>query len=192
MEASNTSNQLLQRLAAGDSIAQFEVFQIYYRRLVGLVDANVADRLTRRIDGSDVALSAMNSLFQRVEHGQLKPGSYQELWRILAGITMNKLRSHVRYHTAQRRSIDAEKPSAMDASASKDSFPEDLTILRDELRASIEALKPYHRSIAIDVLAGEEPAEIARRAGRSIRTVARVERQLEDLLRARLTDLSAS
>jgi DNA-directed RNA polymerase specialized sigma24 family protein len=57
----------------------------------------------RATDEEDVALSAMNSFFDGMHQGRFVPQDRDELWKLLATITVRKATRELRRHHAQKR-----------------------------------------------------------------------------------------
>ena len=100
-----TSKDLLVRYRAGDSRAANEIFDRYLRRLIELARKRISSKVARRIDPEDIVQSAYRSFFVHARDGDFVLQRANDLWRLLAGITLNKLHGQVERHTAQRREI---------------------------------------------------------------------------------------
>src|SRR6187401_772610 len=102
------SQELLQRVEAGDSEAATAIFDRYVERLLALARTRVGAKLRRRIDAEDVVQSAYRSFFVHAVNHEYTLGEVGDLWRLLARITLNKLYSQVEKHTAARRNVHSE------------------------------------------------------------------------------------
>jgi DNA-directed RNA polymerase specialized sigma24 family protein len=82
---------LMQRFREGDQQAAAALFQRYVGKLVSLAQRRLSAQLGRRIDAEDIVQSAFRSFFRGTRDGrfQIEPG--QELWRLLAVMTVTKL-----------------------------------------------------------------------------------------------------
>jgi RNA polymerase sigma-70 factor (ECF subfamily) len=103
------SRQLLVRLQEGESVAAGEILDRYTTRLIGLARKRLSPKLARRIDPEDVVQSAYRSFFRAADRASLHVNENGDLWRLLAAITLNKLRMQARRHRAARRNLDREE-----------------------------------------------------------------------------------
>ncbi|MCA9025926.1 MAG: sigma-70 family RNA polymerase sigma factor [Planctomycetaceae bacterium] len=102
------STELVERWRQGDQQAANELYQRYVERLSGIVTAQLADRLRSRTDPDDVLQSACRSFFRRVQDGQFEFDADDDVWKLLVTISLNKLRSQVRKHSAAKRDAGQE------------------------------------------------------------------------------------
>lgn len=93
----------LQQLADADQIATEREWNRYFDRLISFARTNLKGIPRRAADEEDVALSAMNSFFMGVQEGRFRPQDRDELWRLLATITVRKATKELRKHYAQKR-----------------------------------------------------------------------------------------
>ncbi len=99
---------LIERLRAGESMAEIEFVNRYLHRLVGLAKKELSPKLQARFDPEDAAQSALGSFCVRLQDGRLIPQE-NNVWSLLAKITLNKVRGLAAHHTAQRRDVKAEE-----------------------------------------------------------------------------------
>lgn len=84
--------------------AAFEaLWKHFFPKLVGVADKPMRELPSRARDGEDVALSAMNALFQACSDGRYDIRSSDELWRLLLTITIRKVGEERRRQFAQKR-----------------------------------------------------------------------------------------
>src|SRR5436190_1873781 len=110
---------LMQRFRDGDQEAAALLFQRYVGKLVSLAQRRLSTQLGRRIDAEDVVQSAFRSFFRGTRDGrfQIEPG--QELWRLLAVMTVTKLKKQVEFHTAQKRDFQNERNPSSEESVTR-------------------------------------------------------------------------
>jgi RNA polymerase sigma-70 factor (ECF subfamily) len=162
-----------------DERAAEELFQRYVARLIALVRQRISRRLGRRLDAEDVVLSAWCSFFVRVRDGRIEVQPGNDLWQLLATITLHKMGRHLERHTADKRSIQREEERGQDDSlclvpveaVAHDPAPEEELALQEELELSLAPLSPTHRQIVELRLAGCTQPEIAHQVGRTERLV---------------------
>src|SRR3984893_18595241 len=84
-------------LQAGDHAAAQQLWERYFRRLVGLARKKLQGASRRAADEEDVALSAFNSFFRCAEQGRF-PNlvDRDSLWRLLVVLTARKAAHLVR------------------------------------------------------------------------------------------------
>ncbi|MGE0379181.1 MAG: RNA polymerase sigma factor [Planctomycetaceae bacterium] len=105
---SEASTDLVSRWRDGDQNAAKALYQRYVERLSGIVTAQLSDRLRARTDADDVLQSACRSFFRRVQDGQFEFDEDDDVWKLLVTISLNKLRSQVRKHSAAKRNAAQE------------------------------------------------------------------------------------
>ena len=102
------SIELLNRFRRGDDRAAHEIFDRYTLRLIGLTRTRLSAKLARRIDPEDVVQSVYRSFFRAAEQGNFELRQNGDLWRLLAAITLNKVRMQARKNRAVKRSLHRE------------------------------------------------------------------------------------
>lgn len=187
---------LLQRWESGDQQAAREIFDRYTNRLLALARSRLDKRLNRRMDVEDIAQSVYRCFFSRASEGAYTVNESGDLWRILATITVNKLRNRHRDNTAEKRSYQCElsfnesvsslvfSPEAVAAEPT----PDEAVALVEELDAVLLSHQPVHREIITLYLNGLTIAEIAEESARTERTVRRILERLYKVLSVRLIE----
>jgi DNA-directed RNA polymerase specialized sigma24 family protein len=180
-----------------ESVAQQEIWNRYFARLVALARAKLGNAPRGMVDEEDVALSALNSFFNDVAKGKFpKLTDRVSLWPLLATITARKALNQRRRAFAKK--IGAGKVRGESAFMNGDlgdlkgidntiegevtaEFADELILASNEL---IESLKdPQLRIIAIRKLHGYTTTEIARELNCVKRTVERKIELIRDLWR---------
>ena len=176
------------QLEDGDvGAAQQQIWNRYFRRLVGLARTKLGDAPRRTEDEEDVALSALNSFFGGVEEGnfpQLRDRT--NLWPLLAKITARKAVNQRERQLAAKRgggrvrgesalaNPNSDSPISPTDLAVDDLTPEFLVTLRDECRRLLELLPdPQLQEIVRMKLAGYTNREIAEKLEVVERTIER-------------------
>ena len=91
-------------LKQGDQAAASGLWESYFRRLVGLARARLRDVPRLVADEEDVALSAFDSFCRRAGAGQFRSlHDRNDLWQILALITVRKAIRHRKHEGRQSR-----------------------------------------------------------------------------------------
>ncbi len=105
MSEENSVSQWLDDMKKGDDHAAAQLWDRYYRRLVGLARKRLRDIPRRASDEEDVALSAFNDFCRAVRDDARYVGlsGRNDLWRVLVRFTVNKIRTHTTKELAEKR-----------------------------------------------------------------------------------------
>jgi DNA-directed RNA polymerase specialized sigma24 family protein len=179
----------LDGLRAGDEADIQRLWDRYFQQLVRLAGKKLPGHARREFDEEDVALSAFHSFCDRVGRGQFPSlADRDDLWRLLATITLRKAVSSVRHQNRKKRGggkvqgesafMEAEGDDAVhDGLAgflSREPSPELAAQFADEYDGLIGKLRDRTlKTIALRTLEGHDPDEIARELGTSPRTIHR-------------------
>ena len=187
------SVDLLARWKGGDEGAASELFDRYVNRLVGLARNKLSDRMQRRVEPEDVVQSAYRSFFRKAgeEHYTLERSG--DLWKLLATITVSKVRGQVEFHTAKKRGVYSEEsvggnsefrvhPEAL----SEEPTPEEAAAVVEEVQAVMQDLDALQRRIMELTLQNHSVEEISQEVQRSGRTVRRTLQMIREHLETRL------
>lgn len=169
----------------GREEAAMVVWNRYLRRLLPLVGRHLTTALRSRIDPEDVVQSALGSFFLRARQDQYVLERSGDLWRLLAAISLNKLKRQVERHTAGKRAITQEV-AGVEMVKSIEPTPVSAVAVWEELAIVIQSMPPERREAIERYLAGEVPQQIATETSQSPRTVRRWVHALRDQLQRRL------
>lgn len=86
-----------------DEDAARKIWDAYFPKLARLARNRLGQLPKRAADEEDVALSAMNSFFRGFEAGRFKLDDRNDLWKLLATITIRKVTSQRRRALAAKR-----------------------------------------------------------------------------------------
>jgi DNA-directed RNA polymerase specialized sigma24 family protein len=185
------SAQLLEQFNAGQSSAARAIFDRYVARLIALVGARLAPGMRRRVDPEDVVQSAFRSFFVHAVERDFVLARSGDLWRLLAAISLHKVRDQVDRQRAARRDYRRELDTspysdlvgdAFEPQDNQPSAPDELAAL-EHLRIVFNQLPDAVRDALTLRLAGHTIPDIAIATNRSERTV----RRLLDSARHQLT-----
>jgi RNA polymerase sigma factor (sigma-70 family) len=183
---------LLTRLGHGEEEAAAEIFNRHVDRMIALAAARLSQKYAQRVDPEDVVQSAFRSFFREAKSGRYRYERSGDLWRLLAGITMNKLYRHVEYHGAAKRSPGREQAvggdadrSAIELWISREPAPEAAAELIDEVGVVMADLEPSERKVLELRLQDRSTDEIAAELGCSDRTVRRALERIRAALESR-------
>ena len=105
------SIDLFKRYQDGDEQAATDLYNRYVERLIGLARSRISKKLARHVDPEDVAHSVYRSFFRQAREDRYTLEKSGDLWRLLAGITVNKVLQQVEKHQQRKRDIDQEHSS---------------------------------------------------------------------------------
>ena len=191
------SIRLLQQWRDGDEHAAAQIFERYVNRLCALARTRLSSQMQRRVEAEDVVQSAYRSFFRRAgDHYVIEKQG--DLWRLLAAITINKIRGQVEFHNARKRSVSSEESIRVDHSivlfspeqVTEDPSPEDAAMLVEELANVLGQLDATQRTIIELSMQNHEQEVIAEKVQRSERTVRRTIQQVRDELESRLFEVT--
>jgi DNA-directed RNA polymerase specialized sigma24 family protein len=180
-------------LKAGDGTDIQKLWDRYFKRLVRLAGARLPSHCRRAFDEEDVALSAFQSFCERAGQGQFPQLSDRDdLWRLLATITVRKALDTMRHQSRQKRGggrvlgesallVGEDSSEGVAEIISREPTPEEVARFADDYARFLERLvDPALRTVALRRLEGQSTQEIAQVLRVSTKTV---ERKLQ-LIRA--------
>lgn len=191
MSETHSFVEVVQRLDAGDEQAAREVFYRYSQRLTGLARNRLGRGLRPKLDPEDIVQSVFRSFFTRQAKGQFEFTGWEDLWTVLAVITLRKCGRQAETFHAACRDIRREWPAAPDSSASPDAYaavtreptPDEVAICAETLERLATAMNATECEIFALRLQGYTPLEISGQvAGVSERKVYRVLAQIRKQL----------
>ena len=162
---------------AREQDAATQLYLRYAQRLNSLVETQCSTELARRAGVDDIVQSAFGSFFRLMRQGCYDAPDGDELWKLLLVIAIHKVREKAVYHHAAKRNRhrtiggDEALRRMKCWSDDKDSPDGYLDLVLDEI---LEQLSCESRNMAKLRLEGYKVAEIARKTGRSRRTVERI------------------
>ncbi len=195
MPGERSVTRWFRELEAGSDDAARELWQRYFRRLVGLARKQLGAAERRSADEEDVALSVFRCLCEGAARGQFADlANRDELWRLLVKMTGHKVIDHARFTKQERRgggrvhgneALDggqhARRSPGLDQVPDNAPTPELLVALAEQHERLMSLLEADGlRQIAIWKLEGYTNEEIAQRVGVTCRSV---ERKLQRIRR---------
>jgi DNA-directed RNA polymerase specialized sigma24 family protein len=182
MSSSGSVSRWLGQLKAGEHAAAQELWDRYFRRLVGLAHTMLQGTSRRAVDEEDVALSAFASLCRGAERGRFpRLLDRQDLWQLLLVITRRKALRQVNYQRRQKRGggqpagtdLAPEEASLVEI-LSREPTPEFAAQMAEEYQRLLEVLgDPELQAIAVCKMEGDSTDQIAAKLKRAPRTVER-------------------
>ena len=186
----------LEDLADGEPLAEQRIFDRYYEKAVRLARNNLRQSSRRVADEEDVALGALYSFFRGAAAGRFPDlKSRDDLWRVLATITIRKAAAQVRSEKRHKRgegqvrgesvfirASDESNKGGFDNTIGDDPTPELATMMTENCRQLLERLEdPTLRTIALYKLQGFTHKEIAQEIGKVEETVNRKVRRIREI-----------
>lgn len=170
------------------------LWDAFYQRLRLAVRQRVKEIRRPVASESEVALSAMNSFFNRARNGQFPDlQSEDELWRLLKTIAIRKtndLRKNLRaqkrggnhavFNQAELDNNDGRVDAGVEAATTRDVSPALEAELSDLMQVLMERLPDQrHRDVILLKLQGAPIPMIAEHLGTTTRTVQRMIKKIE-------------
>jgi DNA-directed RNA polymerase specialized sigma24 family protein len=174
------------QLKAGDHAAAQQLWQRYFRRLVGLARKRLRGAPRRAADEEDVALSAFDSFCRGAERGRFPQlADRGDLWPLLVLITARKALDLVAHERRKKRGGGAvlgesallgppEAGPCLEQMLGREPSPEFAAQVADECRRLLDRLGDAElRAIALCRMEGDSEDEIAAKLCCAPRTVRR-------------------
>lgn len=192
MDGETSLQDLMQRLRAVDQAAATLIFQQFAQRLIGLARGHLAPQVRAKVDPEDVVQSVFRSFFVHQREGNYDFANWNDLWSLLALITLRKCGHRVEHYRAACRDVAREavpQASPQDSAASwefiaREPTPSEAVMLLEVMDGIMKELSARDRRIFELSLQGENSERISADVGCSERTVERVleriRQQLDD------------
>jgi DNA-directed RNA polymerase specialized sigma24 family protein len=173
MSPDSSFADLVQRTQQGDPEACRRVFELYFARLIGLVRSRLDPRILA-VDGpEDVAQSVLKSFFLRHRQAPFTLANWDNLWGLLAFITLRKCGHRTEHYRAQCRDVARQTPldrpgDDTDSASSwlaltREPDPAEAAVMEATIGELLSDLSEYERSVMQLALEEHSLAEIARR-----------------------------
>lgn len=184
----------IRRLEAGEQAACQKLWEVYFRKLVGLVHKRLRGVPRSAADEEDVALSTFDSFFRRAREGRFpRLLDRNDLWQLLVLIAGRKASDLARYERRGRRGggkvlhasalpgDGSEQGPIFGDLIGREPEPALAAQVVEECRRLLDGLgDDMLRSVAVSKLEGYTNAEIAAQLRRAPATVERKLRLIRD------------
>lgn len=188
MQPDSSFVNLLERLRQGDQDAALRIFETFKRRLMGLARTRLDNQILQKEDADDVVQSALASFFRRDKVKPFNLNSWDDMWSLLAVITMRKCGHRVEYYLAACRNVRREATPDTPAEDStepwqaiaRDPTAAEVALFEDTVRQLLRGMDDRERAIVQLVLEGYTVPEISARVGRSEYLVRKVINQVRN------------
>ena len=176
-----------------DDSAARAVFNRYAARLIQLARMRLDQRTRQKVDPEDVVQSVFRSFFTRQADGRFDLATWDDLWSLLAVITLRKCRRQAVAFRAGRRDVRREVHASqlpepdqgcLEAAGSEPT-PEEVVSLIETVEGLLGTANEVERQIILLRLQGYTPPEIAGEVGgiserKVYRVLAQARKRLQD------------
>lgn len=183
--ATSSVTMLYKQLAAGDQAAAGQLWSRFFPRIAALARKTLSGRPQRAADADDAAQSAFVAFWRQAERGEFGARlDRNNLWALLAAITVHKALKQARRERAQKRGsgqvVGEDQLDAMDTARSLDQLMSEVPAHKMDLYCEelLLELDEELRQIAVLRLMGYSTREIAEQFGCTQR---KIQRKLEVL-----------
>ena len=179
MASNGSVTRWIGALRAGDHAAAQQLWERYFRRLVGLARKKLEHAPRRAADEEDVALSAFDSFCRNAERGRFpRLADRDSLWRLLVVLTARKAAHLVRdQDRLKRRGAAAAADSEdewLDEVLSREPDPAFAAQVAEEYQRLLALLGDAGlREVAVGLMEGYKAEEIGARLGYARRSITR-------------------
>lgn len=180
MSTISTFDDLFEKFSRGESAAASTLFEEFTERLCALARSRLNAKHRRKLDPEDVIQSVYRSFYRRSASGEYSVMNEDNLWKLLAAITVWKCNKKIRDLHRAVRDVRREdswpgKGEGFDHEAvSREPSPDESASLVEILEILLCRLAKRDREIVTYSLQGFERREVSRIVGCGERTVRRV------------------
>ena len=181
------SQRWLRQLAEGDDLPAQQFITAFRPALQRIAANRMTPALGQRMGPGDVFQSICRTLFRRTQEGRFLLPERESLWRLLCAITLNKVRLHAGFYSAEKHG--SLRSAVLDDEAQIPEISvEEAVEFADELRKLLESLGETEGQLVWLKLEGSSHAEIAERLRCTERTVGRLLVRARAVLDAQLEE----
>jgi DNA-directed RNA polymerase specialized sigma24 family protein len=179
---------LLGHWKSGGQDAATEFHRRYIEKLLLLIQKNLAQRFSSRVDAEDLADSVLRTFFGAVADGRQAISPSDDVWKLLQTIALNKVRNQVKFHDAQKRSVRRTVTDPKWVEQLGEPTEQDAVDISDLIEGLVRSLdKPVAKTMEM-LLAGSSVDEISETLKVSTRSVRRYREQIASQLQAALNE----
>jgi DNA-directed RNA polymerase specialized sigma24 family protein len=167
----------IEQLKRGDAAAAGQLWKRFFVRLKQLARPECLPQVTAGVyDEEDVALSAYAHFCQVIQEGRYPElQGRDELWRLLATMTVRKARARAEQARAQKRGGGEHPSTDLDGVDGSIPPPDLIVLMQEQCQRLLGLLKdPELEAVALWRLEGYTTDEIAQMAGYTRRTIQRM------------------
>jgi len=160
----NSSEKLLAQYVQGSpsesAAASIEIHSRYLNRLIALAQNRLLGILKSKVDADDIAQEVFVAFFAMADRDEIKWKERGDLWRLLAGIAINKVKQQFERYSTLKRDLRTESQLPVNVEVGE----RDVTELAELVDHVLSSEKPLVARVLNFRLAGfsfEEIAELA-------------------------------
>jgi len=168
MSEEDAFRDLIRRVRAGDAQAAEELVRRYEPTIRAMVRPRLTDpRLRRQFDSGDICQSILGHFFVAASAGQFELDTPEQMVKLLATMTRNKVASHVRKQRAARRNPETTPQDLATTQEPVDPgpSPSQAAVIKELRERFRQKLSPVERQLVDLRVAGHSWAEIAAELG---------------------------
>lgn len=193
--------ELMSSLRRGDDEAAEVVFRRFAHRLIALADRHLLALVRPKVDAEDVVQSAFRSFFRRQRMEAFDLDDWNDLWNLLALITVRKCAKKNARFRKPGRDVRKERTAhpyedesdALWEIVAREPAPEDAVMLVETVEQILDGLRPHEREMVVRRLQGDSVHEISAGLNCTVRKVQRVlQRVRKRLEHLRALEIGAS
>jgi len=154
------------------------------KRLVPFALTKIDKLLVSKLDPEDIVQSVFRNFFTALQKGNFKPASWEEMWYLLAKMTIWKCNSKRDFYLSQARDVRIERPfDDKDDLSTGSLFLDEKLILEESLELVMIKLQDENKKkVFCLILQGQSPSEIAEEFGVSKKTIERFKNDIKEIL----------
>jgi len=154
------------------------------KRLVPFALTKIDKLLVSKLDPEDIVQSVFRNFFKALQKGNFKPASWEEMWYLLAKMTIWKCNSKRDFYLSQARDVRIERPfDDKDDLSTGSLFLDEKLILEESLELVMIKLQDENKKkVFCLILQGQSPSEIAEEFGVSKKTIERFKNDIKEIL----------
>jgi RNA polymerase sigma-70 factor, ECF subfamily len=178
-----SDQSLVARIRGGDERAASVLYARYSKRILGLVESKLSDRMKVSLPAEDIVQSIFKSIFRGVTAGGYDAPEGGTLWQLIAVVAIHKVRRKGARSTSLKR--DVRRTELLGTAEEEELYaPQSAAEFEIGIEESMECLKLEEREVVCLRLENFTVEEISEKLGRSRRSV---ERLLQGI-RSKLSD----
>ena len=108
VEQMSKMHSMIEAAKNGDEFAESEIHIAFVKRLVGLSNRYISEKYRSKVDPEDVVQSVFKSFFLRNRDDQFFIDGVNDLWLLLARITVSKTINRINQYRTNKRDIGLE------------------------------------------------------------------------------------
>jgi RNA polymerase sigma factor (sigma-70 family) len=183
-----SDHDLLSAYRSGSQQAADQIYQRYRGRVVRFINRSMGQPLKTQVESDDVMQWVFAHTFTEIREATSTLEISGHVWPLLAAIAGNVINSHARFWSAQRRDPRRTEPLSDSVVSHPDESPESLAAMKEVTECLLSAFPSQHRKVLELIIQGHSAAEIATTCGVSGRTIYRIRKAAERVLRRHLSE----